>query len=81
MGLELIYFPCFGRGGVTKILLKLANVDFKDTIVDWDKTETGEIWAEQKKGIFFTQKIPGTQFPGKAGNFPSRPVPFFLIFP
>jgi hypothetical protein len=37
---ELIYFKCFGRAGLTKLIFKLGNVDFKDTQVEFDTWES-----------------------------------------
>jgi len=37
---ELIYFPCFGRAGVTKLMFRLGNVAFTDSIVAWETWET-----------------------------------------
>ena len=31
--IELLYFPIHGRGLFTRMLLKIGNVDFKDTIL------------------------------------------------
>ena len=41
---ELIYFPCFGRAGVTKLCFRLGNVDFVDTLEAWDT------WWTRKTG-------------------------------
>ena len=41
---ELIYFPCFGRAGVTKLCFRLGNVDFVDSLEAWDT------WWTRKTG-------------------------------
>jgi len=39
MGVELIYFAVYGRAGVTRLMLKLANMDFTDTRIPTDSPE------------------------------------------
>merc|ERR1712110_100763 len=39
---ELVYFGCFGRGGMAKLMFQLAEMDFEDTTMGWEN------WAEHK---------------------------------
>jgi hypothetical protein len=45
---ELIYFPCYGRGGLTKLIFKLGHVEFKDTVVDsnnWESDKSSKLFS------------------------------------
>ena len=46
---EIIYFPFFGRAGLAKLMLKMANVAFTNTEVPWDGWETWERKNGKKK--------------------------------
>jgi len=59
--MELIYFPCTGRAGLTRLMLKMAKIDYKETIVGWDQ------WNEDEKskyplGALPVLKVDGEEF-------------------
>ena len=45
---ELVYFACFGRGGVARLMFKLAGIEFTDTQIPL--YENREDWAAIKDG-------------------------------
>ena len=47
---ELIYFGCFGRGGVARLMFKLAGIEFTDTQIPLSEDPTA--WAAIKDGNF-----------------------------
>ena len=57
---ELIYFPCFGRGGLARLMFQLADIDFEDTRVPW------EDWKDTKEkmplGALPVLRIDGQTF-------------------
>ena len=47
---ELVYFACFGRGGVARLMFKLAGIEFTDTQIPLSEDPTA--WAAIKDGNF-----------------------------
>ena len=47
---ELIYFACYGRGGLARLMFKVAGIEFTDTQIPLSEDPTE--WAAIKDGNF-----------------------------